>query len=417
MSNNKKQAALGFIFITIFIDVMGFGVIAPVVPKLLILLLKGPQAVENTAAVSQYVSEVANEGKWLTITYAVMQFIFAPILGNLSDKYGRRKVLLFSLLGFGIDYFITGFATSFAWLFVGRMIAGITGASFATASAYIADVSPPEKRAQNFGMIGVAFGVGFIVGPALGGYLSGFGLRVPFFAAAGLALLNWIYGLLVLPESLPKDKRRPFNWKKANAFSSLKQLRKYPVIEGLIISIFLIYISAHAVQSVWSYYTIYKFKWTEPQVGASLSFVGLLVGLIQGGLIRIVIPKFGKEKCVYFGLAFYAIGFTLFAFATQSWMMYAFLVPYALGGIAGPSIQGIISNHVPPNEQGELQGALTSLMSVATIIGPLIMLQTFHYFSSKTAFFYFPGAPMLVAATLTLISAWLAYRTLVSEKK
>jgi DHA1 family tetracycline resistance protein-like MFS transporter len=404
MPRETKQAALGFIFITMLIDITGFGIIIPVVPELI-------QNLEHCT-----ISQASTYGGLLLFAYATMQFVFAPILGNLSDKYGRRPILLFSLFGFGLDYLLTGFAPSILWLFIGRTIAGITGASFATAGAYIADVSTPEKKAQNFGMIGVAFGLGFIIGPTIGGILGKIGLRVPFFAAAGLAMLNWLYGYFVLPESLPKDKRRNFEWKRANPIGSLKQLNKYPVIAGLIISIFLLYIASHAVQSTWAYYTIEKFKWDKDMVGYSLGFVGFSVAIVQGGLIRIIIPKIGQEKSVYFGLGLYTIGFILFGLANHSWMMFAFMIPYAMGGIAGPSLQGIISNHVPVNEQGELQGALTSLMSAASIIGPLLMTNIFAYFTSTKSSVYFPGAVMMTAAFLTLVSTLLAYRTLRTKK-
>lgn len=341
-----------------------------------------------------------------------MQFICSPIIGNLSDQYGRRPVLLCSLFGFGIDYLFLAFAPSIGWLFVGRMIAGLTGASITTGSAYISDISTPEKKAQNFGMIGAAFGLGFIIGPVLGGQLAHFGVRMPFIGAAVLSLINWLYGYFVLPESLSKENRRVFEWKRANPVGSLKMLNKYPVIAGMVVSITLIYIASHSVQTTWSYYTIEKFGWTSKMVGNSLGVVGICVMIVQGLLIRRIIPKLGQEKSVYVGLALYAVGFVLFAFATQTWMMFAFTAVYCLGGIAMPSIQGIISTHVPQNEQGELQGALTSLMSATSIIGPLIMTNVFAYFTSAAAPVHFAGAPFIVSAVLTLISTILAYRSL-----
>ncbi|WP_298299192.1 TCR/Tet family MFS transporter [Hydrotalea sp.] len=404
MAKDKKQAALGFIFITLLIDVTGFGIIIPVLPKLIEQLIHGN------------LSQASNYGGWLLFVYAVMQFVCAPILGNLSDRYGRRPVLLFSLFGFGMDYLLQGVAPNIFWLFVGRFIAGITGGSFTTASAYIADISTPEKRAQNFGMIGAAFGLGFIIGPVLGGVLGYYGPRVPFFAAAVLAFVNWLYGYFILPESLPAENRRKFEWKRANPLGSLVQLKKYPVISGLVFSITLLYIAGHAVQSCWSYYTMSKFGWDERMVGYSLGFIGLIVGIVQGVLIRAIIPKLGQEKSVYIGLSLYAIGFLLFAFASTTWMMFVFMIPYALGGIAGPSLQGIISNHVPSNEQGELQGALTSLMSATSIIGPLMMTHIFAYFTSSKAPLHFPGAAMLLGAVLTFVSTLFAYRTLKTEK-
>ena len=397
---NRKQAALGFIFITLLIDSIGFGIIIPVMPTLITQMIHG-----NLSVASEY-------GGWLTFAYSFMQFICAPIVGNLSDKYGRRPVLLFSLFGFGVDYLFLSVAPTIWWLFVGRIIAGITGASFTTASAYIADISTPEKRAQNFGLIGAAFGLGFIIGPGIGGQLTNYGIRFPFFAAAVLALLNWLYGYFILPESLSKEHRRQFEWKRANPLGSLMQLKKYPAVAGLIVSLILVYISVHAVQSTWTFYNMEKFNWTPQLVGYSLTFVGVMIALVQGGLIRVIIPKLGKERSVYVGLCLYSIGFLLFAFATKGWMMFAFLIPYALGGIAGPSIQGIISTHVPPNEQGELQGVLTSLMSATSIVGPVLMTSLFAYFTDKNAPLIFPGAPFAMGAFLTMLSSLLAYRSL-----
>src|SRR4051794_4772635 len=402
---NRKEAALGFIFITLLIDSIGFGIIIPVMPTLITQMIHG-----NLSVASEY-------GGWLTFAYSFMQFICAPIVGNLSDKYGRRPVLLFSLFGFGIDYLFLSVAPTIWWLFVGRAVAGITGASFTTASAYIADISTPEKRAQNFGLIGAAFGLGFIIGPGIGGQLTKYGVRFPFYAAAALALLNWLYGYFILPESLSKEHRRKFEWKRANPLGSLLQLKKYPAVSGLIISLILVYIAVHAVQSTWTFYNMEKFSWTPQLVGYSLTFVGVMIALVQGGLIRVVIPKLGQERSVYIGLGLYGVGFILFAFATQGWMMFAFMVPYALGGIAGPSIQGIISTHVPPNEQGELQGALTSLMSATSIVGPVLMTSLFAYFTAKDAPLIFPGAPFAMGALLTVISSLLAYRSLKKEYK
>ncbi len=397
----KPKAALSFIFITLLIDVIGLGIIIPVIPKLIEQLIHG-----NISDASRY-------GGWLMFAYAIMQFLFSPILGNLSDQYGRRPILLASLFGFGIDYIFLAFAPTIAWLFVGRIIAGVMGASFTTATAYIADVSPPEKRAQNFGLLGAAFGLGFIIGPVLGGVIGGaYGARAPFIAAAILTLLNWLYGFFVLPESLAVENRRPFDWKRANPLGSLMQLKKYPVVLGLVASIVLIYMAAHATQSTWSYYTMEKFKWNETWVGYSLGFVGLTVAIVQGGLIRVVIPRLGQIRSVYIGLALYAVGFLLFAFATQGWMMFAFMIPYALGGISGPSLQGIMSSEVPANEQGELQGGLTSLISITSIIGSLLMTTLFAYYTSPSTSMYFPGAPFLLGAVLTVVSAVLARASL-----
>ncbi|HAK12469.1 MAG TPA: tetracycline resistance MFS efflux pump [Chitinophagaceae bacterium] len=403
--SGKKQAALGFIFVTLLIDVTGFGLVIPVMPKLIEELIHG-----NVSDASRY-------GGWLGFAYAIMQFIFAPVIGNLSDKYGRRSVLLFSLFGFGIDYILLSFAPNITWLFIGRMIAGITGASFTTATAYIADISSPEDRAKNFGMVGAAFGVGFIIGPVMGGFLGQIGTRVPFYVSAALCLLNWLYGFFILPESLPKDKRRPFSWKRANPLGSLLLLRRYSGVSALVGSLVLIYIAAHAVQSTWSFFTIEKFHWSEKLIGLSLGLVGVLVGAVQGGLIRYVNPKLGNERSVYIGLLLYAFGMLLFGLASASWMLFVFLVPYCLGGIAGPALQAIITGHVPQNEQGELQGALTSLMSATSIIGPPLMTNLFAFFTAKSAPVYFPGAPFILGAVLMLASAVIAYFALVHEKE
>lgn len=384
---------------------MGWGLIIPVMPKL-IAQLKGIA-----------INQASAEGALLISVYAITQFIFAPIIGNLSDKYGRRPVLLASLLGFGIDYIILALAPDYSWLFAGRIIAGITGASFTTASAYIADISTTETRAKNFGLIGAAFGIGFVIGPALGGLLAGLGLRAPFYAASGLCLLNALYGYFVLPESLAKENRRPFDWKRANPLGALRLLKKYPGIDGLAFCFFLIYLAAQSVQGNWNFFTIYRFKWTESTVGLSLAAVGLMVGLVQAGLTRIVNPRIGNEKSVYAGLLLYTLGLVLFAFATQGWMMFLFLVPYCLGGIAGPALQSILAGHVPANEQGALQGTLTSLMSLTTIIGPLIMNNLFEYFTTKGAPVYFPGVSFLLGAVFMLFSAIIAWSVLSRKKK
>ncbi|MFT3937144.1 MAG: TCR/Tet family MFS transporter [Chitinophagaceae bacterium] len=399
----KRTAAMGFIFITVLVDVIGWGIIIPVMPRLIAQMKNIP------------VNEASEYGGWLLMVYAGMQFLFAPVLGNLSDKYGRRPVLLFSLFGFGIDYLLVALAPSFGWFFLARVVSGITGASFTTASAYIADISTGETRAKNFGMLGAAFGLGFIIGPAIGGLLTDFGIKAPFYAAAILTLLNWLYGYFVLPESLSKENRREFSWKRANPIGALSHLQKYPAISGLVFSLVLIYLAAHAVQSNWSFFTVYRFHWTERMVGISLALVGILVAVVQGGLIRVINPKLGNEKSVYVGLGFYALGLLLFAFATQSWMMYAFLLPYCMGGIAGPALQSIISGHVPANEQGELQGGLTSLMSVTSILGPFIMTTLFYYFTKNNAPVHFPGISFLLGGILMLISAIIAYLTLKHE--
>ncbi|MCL1664952.1 TCR/Tet family MFS transporter [Elizabethkingia ursingii] len=397
MENKKTNTAIGFIFITMLIDITGWGIIIPVIPKLIEELIHGD------------ISEAAKYGGWLSFAYAFTQFIFAPLVGNLSDKYGRRPIILISLLGFAIDYIFLALSPNIIWLFIGRVIAGITGASITTASAYIADISIEENRAKNFGLIGAAFGMGFIIGPVLGGLLGQFGSRVPFYAAAVLCLINFIYGYFILPESLDKDHRREFEWKRANPIGSLFMLKKHPKMSGLILVLILIYIGAHAVQSNWSYFTMYMFGWKEKEVGLSLGLIGLLVGLVQGLLIRWINPKIGNERSIYYGLGLYAVGMFLFAFATESWMMFAFLVPYCLGGICGPALQSVITGNVSKQEQGELQGALTSLMSATAIVGPPLMTNLFFYFTHDQAPFQFPGAPFFLAFIMLGMGALIAY--------
>jgi DHA1 family tetracycline resistance protein-like MFS transporter len=397
MASNKKSAAIGFIFITMLIDITGWGIIIPVIPKLIKELIHGD------------ISEAAKIGGWLTFAYAITQFIFAPLVGNLSDKFGRRPIILISLFAFSMDYLLLAFAPTITWIFIGRIIAGITGASITTASAYIADVSTPENRAKNFGMIGAAFGLGFIIGPVIGGLLGQYGSRVPFYAAAILCLLNFLYGYFILPESLSKDNRREFSLKRANPIGAFLNLKKYPQLIGLMLATFILYVASHAVNSNWSYYTMYKFNWDEKMVGISLGIVGLLVGLVQGVLIRWINPILGNKKSIFIGLILYTIGMFLFAFASQSWQMLVFIIPYCLAGIAGPAIQAVISSQVPANEQGEIQGTLSSLMSASAIVGPPMMSTVFYYFTHKDAPFQFAGAPFVLGGVLMLLSTIIAY--------
>lgn len=391
MISNPKQALL-FIFTTILIDCIGIGIIIPVTPDLIKELVNG-----DLSTASVY-------GGWLLFSYALIQFIMAPILGGLSDRYGRRPILLLSLFGLGLDYIFLFFAPTIFWLFIGRLIAGVCGASWTTASAYIADISPPEKRAQNFGMIGAAFGIGFIIGPLLGSWIGTYGIRAPFIAAAGLSLLNWFYGYLILPESLAKENRRKFDIKRANPIGGLITINKYPAFLILMVAILLANIAGQAMPTIWTYFTMERFGWEMEYVGYSLAFVGLSIAIVQGGLIRIILPKLGQNNSIYVGLVLYIIGFILFAFAFEGWMMYAVMVIYAFGGIFGPALQGMMSSKVDANAQGELQGMMTSMMSLAAIISPPVMSFLFYEFTKKGAVVYFPGAPFLLGAVLTLLS-------------
>lgn len=388
----QRAPALVFIFITLLIDIVGLGIILPVLPKLI-------QELTGSS-----MSDASRYGGWMMFAYAGMQFLFAPIIGGLSDRYGRRPILLLSLFGFGANYLLMSLSTHIVWLFAGRMLAGIAGASFTTATAYIADVSPPEKKAQNFGLIGMAFGIGFILGPVLGGIMGQFGTRWPFYAAAALGFLNTIFGYFFLPESLKPELRRPFNWRRANPIGSFKALAKNRSIRGLALALALVYIAIQSVQSTWSFYTLYRFGWTEAMVGYSLGVAGLLVAIVQGGLIRIVTPRLGSRTSAMIGLCCYATGLALFAFSNAGWMMFAFQTVYCMGGLTGPSMQGIMSNAIPANEQGELQGLLAGLVSLSAIIGPPMMTNLFSFFSGSDAPVYFPGAGFLTGSVLVCIS-------------
>lgn len=392
MSQKKRSAAIGFIFVTLLIDVMGIGIIIPTMPTLIRGFTGG-----DLSIASQY-------SGWLMASYAIMQFVFSPVLGGLSDQYGRRPIILASLFGFSLDYLLLANAPNITWLFVGRILAGITGASFTTAQAYIADVSTAENRAKNFGMVGAAFGLGFIVGPAIGGLLGNIDVHLPFYASAVLTMVNALYGYFVLPESLALENRRPFDWKRANPFGSLKHMSKYqPMVLGLVGGYFCVQLASQAHPSTWSYFTMKVFDWTPDEVGYSLAFVGLIVAVVQGGLTRVITPKIGERKAISYGLLLWASGFLLFAFATESWMMYAFMIPFGLGGLAGPALQSLITQQVGANEQGELQGGLTSLQSITTILGPLFASNLFAYFTTKEH--NFPGAAFLAAGVIGFL-AW-----------
>ncbi len=396
----NRRAAIGFIFFTVLIDIIGLGIIIPVIPSLISELIGGTT------------SQAAIYGGWLLFSYAFFSFLFAPVLGGLSDRFGRRPILLLALLGLTVDYIFVALAPTITWLFVARVISGICGGSITTANAYIADISTPEKRAQNFGIIGAAFGLGFIIGPLIGGVLGEIGTRVPFYAAAGLTFANFLYGFFVVPESLSNENRRPFTWKRANPVGTLLQLRNYPAIIGLLVALFFVYIGQHATHSTWAYFTTENFGWSEAEIGYSLAFVGLMISIVQGVIIRPVIKSMGQEKALVIGLSFNAAGLLMIGLATEGWMIYAIMVPYALGGLAGPSLQGIMTSQVPANEQGELQGGMTSLMSLTSIIGPVVMTSIFRVFTNPANTTYFPGAPFMLGTLLALISLATAFRSL-----
>jgi len=388
-----------FILITVFIDMLGIGIIIPILPELIREFVGGSSALA---------------GRWygvLAATYAVTQFLFAPLLGALSDRVGRRPVILISLFGLGVDYLIMGFAPTLGWLFVGRLIAGVMGANVTTANAYIADVSKPENRARNFGLIGVAFGLGFIFGPAIGGLLGSIDLRLPFFASAGLALLNWLYGFFVLPESLPAEKRDVFRWRKANPVGSLHVLRTYPLVAGLTAAFVFVILAQRGLETVWVLYTGHKFGWDERANGLSLALVGIMSAIVQGGLVQPVIKRIGERRAVLYGLIWAVVAFLGYGLATAGWMLLVVIVVGSISGVAGPAIQSLVAGAVPPEDQGKVQGGIQSLMSLTSIAAPLIFTAgLFSYFTSAGAPVQSPGAPFLLGAVMYALAFWSVLR-------
>lgn len=397
---NSKNAML-FIFITIVIDATGIGIIIPSLPDL-IADVSGIQLEDSKPYYALIIS-----------IYALMQYVFAPVIGGLSDRYGRRPVLLLSLFGLGIDYIFMYFAPTLFWLIIGRCIAGMFGASFTTASAYIADISTPEDKAKNFGMVGAAFGIGFIIGPVIGGFLGDQGLRAPFLLAAGLSLLNMIYGFIVLKESLPVEKRRAFSLKRSNPIGAIVQMINYKAIGLLFLVIFLYYSAGTAIQTTWVYLTEEKFNWTKTDIGISLAVVGICIAIVQGGLAGVFSKRFGNVKTAYFGLFIFFISLIGIGLATKGWMLYALMLPYAFTGLAGPTIQAIMSNNTPDNEQGELQGSITSIVSISEVIGtffmPLLLALTTTGIVFEDRIY---GSPYFVASILVLFATFLFWRAM-----
>ena len=396
-----RRRALAFIFVTVLVDSVGFGIILPVLPQLIMQL----------TGVS--IDRAAPYGGWLAAVYALTQFFCAPVLGNLSDHFGRRPVILLALFALGCDYLIMGSAPVISWLFVGRIIAGVAGASFTPAYAYVADVTEPEKRAQSFGLMGAAFGLGFIIGPAIGGFLGALGPRAPFFTAGAIALANTLFGYFALPESLPPSARRPFQWARANPLGTVRQIRQYPVVTWMIGALFLWQLGHQVLPTTWAFYTISKFNWTPRQVGLSLAWVGLVMAIAQGALTRVLIPWLGGERrAALLGMAAAVCAYLGYAFATQGWMIYVVSLATFMFALSYPSMNSLASRNTPANAQGELQGAVASSYSLSSILGPPLMTGVFGYFSSPAAPVHFPGAAFVTAALLTLASAALLLRAL-----
>ena len=393
----SQSLPVAFLLITVMLDSIGIGIIMPVMPDLIIDLGGGT------------LSKAATWGGALAATFAVMQFVFGPVVGNLSDAYGRRPVLLISLAVMSIDYLIMGFANSIWLLVLGRIIGGITAATQSTANAYMADISEPDKKAQNFGLIGAAFGVGFILGPLIGGLLSELGPRAPFFFAAGLAAANTVFGFLVLSETVNDKIRRPLEWARANPFGAFRHIGKLPGLKRLLIVFFVYNVAFFVYPSVWAYYTQERFGWEPSMVGVSLAVFGASMALVQGGLIRIVIPKIGEHHTVVLGFSINVVAFTIYALAFEGWHIFALAPITSLGIIAGPALQGIMSRTAPDDQQGELQGVLTSVSAVAVIISPLLMTNVFGLFTGAAAPVYFPGAPFVLSAAFVAIALLVFY--------
>ena len=429
----ERKAAIAFILVTLFIDILGIGIIVPVLPELVKELVEVdgsgliPEGVEEavtsrTGGAGENLSAAENfarAGKYVGVisaTYALMQFLFAPIMGALSDRFGRRPVILVSLFGLGIDFLIQGFAPSIWWLFVGRLLAGIMGANFTTANAYIADVSTDDTRARNFGFVGMMFGLGFTIGPALGGFLAGlelgdYSLRLPFFVAAGLALVNWFYGYFVLPESLPLEKRSAFSLRNANPFGTLRRIRMYPMVAGLAAVFACKSLAQRGLENVWVLYTGFRYEWDAGMNGWALGLVGIMAVVVQGGLVRPTVRRLGERRTVIVGTLVGAFSFLGYGLANQGWMIPGIIVFGAFAGVSGPAIQSLVTSRVDETEQGKIQGALTSLTSLTNIIAPILFNTfLFSYFISDDAPFPLPGAPFFVGFLLLLISIGIAVR-------
>lgn len=385
--------ALSFIFVAVFIDAVGIGITLPVAPKLI------------SALAHTNLSVAARFGGMLMFVYAGMQFLFAPLMGNLSDRFGRRPLMISAMAGLGINYLLVAMAPSLFWLFLGRFLSGIAGASYSTANAYVADITPAHKRSARFGILGAAFGAGFVVGPALGGLLGDISLRLPFFASAGLAGINAIYGLLVLKESLPADRRRAFEWRRANPLGALMALKRVPGLVGLGAVLVLVRFAHDANASVWAFFTMERFHWSMREVGLSLMAFGGMTAIAYGGLTRLLIPRLGEPRAIYLGLGAGALAFAGVAFSQTGWQIYALMPIFAVMALVLPALNAMMSKTVGATEQGELQGALTSLGSLTSVAAPPSMTSLFSWYTSPTAPIYFPGAAFLAASMCLLVAA------------
>ncbi len=394
-----RKAAIAFILLTLLIDILGIGIVIPVLPELVKLFVGG-----DISTAGLYVGVIAS-------TYSLTQFLFAPLVGALSDRFGRRPILLASMFGLGVDYVIQGLSPTIAWLFFGRLIAGVMGASFTTANAYIADVSDAKTRARNFGLVGVMFGIGFIIGPILGGWLGEYNLRLPFFVAAGLAMLNWLYGFFILPESLPAEQRSPFSFRNANPLGSLRYLQTYPLVAGLALTILCSSLAQRGLENVWVLHSGYRYGWDKFTNGLTLGLVGLMAVIVQGGVVGPAVKRFGPRRVAVFATIVSATAFLGYGLASQGWMVPIVIVFGSLGGLAGPAMQSLVASKVPSRDQGKIQGALTSLTSLTSVAAPLIFTTgLFGYFTSKSAPVHLPGAPFLLGSVLLFVAVAILFR-------
>jgi len=394
-----RRAAFGFVFLTVLLDMLAIGIIVPVLPKLVLDFVSG---------------DAVRAADWLGLfgtVWALMQFFFSPVHGALSDRFGRRPLILMSNFGLGLDYILMALAPTLGWLLVGRIISGITAASIGTAFAYVADVTEPDKRAARFGLLGVTFGVGFVLGPALGGIAGSFDPRLPFWIAAGLSLANGLYGLLILPESLPPDKRTAFSWRKASPVGSLRLLQSHPQLLGLALVMFLYHLAHVSLPNIGVLYMMYRYAWDERMVGFVMAGVGLCAMIVQGGLIGLTVAKFGERRAMIIGLACGVAGFVVFGLASTGAWFLAGIPLTALWGIASAATLGLMSRYVGGTEQGQLQGANSSLMGIANLVGPGIFSQTFALFAGAGAALQLSGAPFLLAALMLVAAIALAVRT------
>jgi DHA1 family tetracycline resistance protein-like MFS transporter len=399
-----RSGAVAFIFVTILLDMFALGLILPILPKLV------ESFVDNDTASAARIFGLFGTA------WAAMQFLFSPILGGLSDRFGRRPVVLLSNFGLALDYVLMALAPSLTWLFIGRVISGITSASVSTAFAYIADVTPPEQRAAMFGKIGVAFGAGFILGPAIGGLLGGMDPRLPFWVAAGLSFANALYGLLILPESLPLQRRAPFRWKSANPLGALHLLRSDRVLAGLSVANFLAQLAHVVLPSVFVLYASYRYGWDTTTVGLTLALVGICSMVVQGAAIGPMVRRFGERRALLLGLGCGAAGFLIYGAAPTGPLFWLGIPVMALWGVAGAAIQALMTQLVPPDQQGQLQGATSSVQSLSQMLGPFLFTLTFAYFISAQAPLKLPGAPFLLASALLLLALVIAARTLATAR-